>query len=406
MLRAQYNTEFINFENTGRSVSANAEFDVGSNGLQSAITNKLLFGGYIDQATKDRALNHMHGYNQFGINLNYDISAFFGKKPKLTWLVGFKNQEVLNATYTKDAYELMFYGNKPFEGRTANLSNSNINALRFQELKFGALFQRVDTTAKIGISLSFLKGEQLLYVKTNSNSSLYTNSDGTELILQSNFDLALSDTSTRKNVLSFNGVGASADIFFETPYKSKIGTQSVLTVNANNIGFIHWRNNSVQYSSDSTIKFDGYHVNSIFDLKDSTLKKINGDSVLRKATNARHQEFNTNIPTNLVIINKIYFGKKVFALSTGFRQIFHANYKPYFFMEPEYKFIKGRFTVNVHVGYGGYTRLNFGIGLVYATQGWFFKLGSNSIQGYIAPKLAYGQGVFFSVAKKFKQRNS
>jgi hypothetical protein len=131
------------------------------------------------------------------------------------------------------------------------------------------------------------------------------------------------------------------------------------------------------------------------------LKKINADSALRKVTNARHQEFNTNIPTNLVIINKIFFGKKVFALSTGFRQIFHANYKPYFFIEPEYK-IKGKFTINIHMGYGGYARLNFGLGLVYSTKHWFFKLGSNSIQGYILPKTTYGQGVYFSVAKKFK----
>ena len=80
----------------------------------------------------------------------------------------------------------------------------------------------------------------------------------------SNFNLAVSDTNN-KNLTTFNGVGASADIFFETPYKSKLGKQSILTVNANNIGFIHWRNNSVQYSSDSTLRFNGYNIKNIFD---------------------------------------------------------------------------------------------------------------------------------------------
>lgn len=399
-VRSQYNTEFLNYENTGRSVSINADLDAGSNGIQNAMMNKFLFGGHIDTKMKDAALNNMHGYNQLGINLNYDISMFIGKNPKYDFLVGFKNQEIFNATYTKDFYQLLMYGNKPFLDKTANFTGTNINALRFQEVKFGVIMHQVDSTAKIGISISFLKGEQLFYVKANKNSSLYTNADGTELIFNTNFNMALSDTANKKNVWSFNGVGASADIFFETPYKSKIGRQSVLTVNANNIGFIHWSEQSVQYSSDSVLKFDGYHINNIFDLKDSTLQKVNTDSVLRKATNARQEAFNTNIPTNLIIINKIYFSR-AFALNTGFRYIFHANYKPYAFIEPEYK-IKNRFTISIHMGYGGYARLNTGLGIMYSNKNWFFKLGSNSLQGYILPKQTYGQGLYFSLAKKFK----
>jgi hypothetical protein len=397
---SQYNSEFINYENTGRSISVNADFDAGSNGIQNAMMNKFLFGGYIDTKTKDNALDHMHGYNQLGINLNYDVSLFVGNNPKYDFLVGFKNQEILNATYTKDFYELMMYGNKPFLGKTANFSGTNINALRFQEAKLGIIMHKVDSTAKIGISVSFLKGEQLFYIKANKNSSLYTNSDGTELLFNSNFNMALSDTGAKKNVWSFNGIGASADIFFETPYKSRIGRQSVLTVNANNIGFIHWAEKSLQYSSDSVLKFDGYHINNILDLKDSTLQKVNTDSVIRKATNARQEAFNTNIPTNLIIINKIYF-TRMFAFNTGFRYIFHANYKPYIFVEPEYKFTN-RFLVSVHVGYGGYTRLNAGLSLVYTNRNWFIKLGSNSLQGYILPKQTYGQGIYFSIAKKFR----
>jgi hypothetical protein len=397
---AQYNSDFLNYENKGRSVSLNADYDAGSNGIQNAMMNKFLFGGHIDKNMKDAALNRMQGYNQMGINLNYDISLFIKGKPKFDFLIGVKNQEIFNATYTKDFYQLLLYGNKPFLDKTANFSGTNINALRFQEVKFGVIMHQVDSTAKIGISISFLKGEQLFYIKANKNSSLYTNADGTELIFNSNFNMAISDTARKKDIWSFNGIGASADVFFETPYKSKIGRQSVLTVNANNIGFIHWSEKSVQYSSDSIIKFDGYHINNILDLKDSTLQKVNTDSVLRKATNARQEEFNTNIPTNLIIINKIYF-TRMFALNTGFRYIFHANYKPYVFVEPEYK-IANRFTIAVHVGYGGYTRLNTGLSFVYNSNKWFFKLGSNSLQGYILPKQAYGQGLYFSLAKKFK----
>lgn len=397
--KAQYNTEFINYENTKRSVSVNLDFDAGSNGLSSSLTNKLIWGGYISDDLKKESAKHLRQKNNFGINLNYDVSTFIKGNSKFDFLIGFKNQEVLNATYSKDFFNLMFYGNESYRGLTASFENCNINALRFQEVKFGAIMHKVDSVGKIGISLSFLKGEQLFYLKTNKNSGLYTSADGSELVLNSNFNLAISDTNNKK-ITSFNGVGASADIFFETPYKSKVGKRSVLVVNANNIGFVHWRNNSVQYSSDSTFHFSGYNVNNILDLKDSTLNKINRDSILRGLTNARRENFNTNIPTNLVIINKIYFGKELFCLQTGFRFIFNANYKPYVFIEPEYK-VKN-VTFALHTGYGGYVRLNVGASVAWNCKNWFVRIGSNSLQGYVVPKSASGQGLFFSLAKKFK----
>ncbi|MDP3557720.1 MAG: DUF5723 family protein [Bacteroidota bacterium] len=400
VLKAQYNTEFINYENVKRSVSVDLDFEAGSNGMSSALTNKLIWGGYIDNDLKKESSKHLRQSNNFGINLNYGVNTFIKGNSKFDFLIGFKNQEIINATYSKDFFNLLFYGNDSYRGKTANLGNQNINALRFQEVKFGAIMHKVDSVGKIGVSLSFLKGEQLFFLNTNKNSSLYTSADGSELIFNSNFNLAISDTNNKK-LTSFNGIGASADIFFETPYKSNVGKRSVLLVNANNIGFIHWQNNSVQYSSDSSLHFSGYNVSNIIDLKDSTLNRINRDSLLRSLTNARQENFNTNIPTNLVIINKIYFGKQeLFCLQTGFRFIFNANYKPYIFIEPQYK-VKN-VTFGLHTGYGGYVRLNVGASVTWNSKNWFLRIGSNSLQGYVVPKSASGQGVFFSITKKFK----
>jgi hypothetical protein len=327
------------------------------------------------------------------------VTAFVKGRKNFDYIIGFKNQEVLNATYTRDFFNLMFYGNQMYKGHTADISNCNINALRFQEVKFGAMIHKVDSVGKIGISVSFLKGEQLFYIKT-LKSNLYTSSDGSEIIFNSNFSMAVSDTNN-KQLGSFNGIGASADIYFETEYKSKIGKKSVLIVNGNNIGFIHWRNNSVQYSSDSTLRYTGYRVRTLNDLKDSTLQRLNRDSLVRDLTNARSDDFNVNIPTNLVIINKIYFKNNKLALSTGFRYIFNANYTPYIFAEPEMRF--SNFVLSLHCGYGGYTRVNAGVAVSWKTDEWFVRLGSNSLQGFIVPSKAFGQGIFFTLAKKFNK---
>lgn len=395
---AQYNTNFMNYSLTGRSVSANLEFDAGSNGMSSGLVNKLVWGGYIDNDLKKESSKYLRAKNNLGINLNYDVSAFLKGNSKFDFLIGFKNQELINATYSRDFFNLMFYGNQMYKGQTADLSNSNVNALRFQEVKFGAMLHKVDSVGKIGISVSFIKGEQLFYIKTGQHSSLYTSADGSELLLNSNFSMAISDTNHR-DLRTFNGIGASADIYFETTYKSSIGKRSVLMVNANNIGFIHWQNKSVQYSSDSVLRYTGYNIKNLFDLKDSTLNRINSDSLLRKLSNARTEDFNVNIPTNLVIINKIFFSEK-FTLAAGFRYIFNANYKPYGFIEPEYRYKNVIF--GLHTGYGGYVRLNVGASVTWNSKGWFLRLGSNSLQGYFVPKSAFGMGLFCSVAKKFK----
>ena len=398
---SQYNSEFLNFSQTGRSISINGEYELGSNGIYNSLLNKFIYGGYIDKKTKDASDNSMRNLNVMGANMNYDISAFFGRNSKYSYLIGFKDQRIFNASYTKDFYELVFYGNKPYLNETKNLSGSNINSLRFQELKLGFIWHKIDTTAKVGVSISILKGQQLFYVKAKEGSSLYTNSDGTELVFNSDFNMALSDTTNKNNPFAYSGIGASADIFFETPYKGKLGKGSVLTVNANNIGFLHWFDNSVQYSSDSTFKFDGYHINNLLDLKDSTLSAINRDSVIRNTTNAHKESFNVNIPTNLLIINKIQFTNK-FYLSTGFRYLFNSNFKPYFFTDAEYHFTP-KIIGALHIAYGGYSKLNVGLAFSYVSKAWFFKIGSNSLQGYISPSNTYGQGAFVSIAKKFKR---
>lgn len=403
LLSAQYNSEFNFFQYTGNAVSVKAEFDAGSNHINAAMVNKLFFGGYIDKEMKDRALNKALGYNRAGAYLNYDTHIFFSTKKygdKVSYFLAAKQQYLVHGGYTKDLFQLAFYGNKSLAGHTADLAYSNINTITFNEFKFGLIFRKVDSTAKIGISVSVLQGGRLIYSAFGKNSSLFTSPSYDQIIFNSNFNITISDTSQKK-WYQLNGIGASTDFYFETPYKSKLGKMSILSLNINNFGFIHWLRNSLRYSTDSVLRFTGYHINSIYDLKDSTLNKINVDSTFRKITNARKGEFNTNIPTNLIIYNKIFFGDKRFSFGTGFRYIFNANYKPYLFAEPAYQFNK-HFQGNLHLGYGGYSLFNFGFSLMYETSSWHFYIGSNNIQGWLLPQISYGQGFFFMISKKLK----
>ena len=86
LAKAQYNSEFLNFEKTGRSISLNGEYELGSNGIYNAFLNKFIVGGYIDKPLKDASASKMKELNVLGANFNYDVAAFFGKNPKYSYL--------------------------------------------------------------------------------------------------------------------------------------------------------------------------------------------------------------------------------------------------------------------------------------------------------------------------------
>ena len=87
---SQYNSEFLSFENRGRSIAINGEYEFGSNGIYNSLLNKFIFGGYIDNSTKDASNSKMYNTSVLGANMNYNISAFFGRKAKYSYLIGFK----------------------------------------------------------------------------------------------------------------------------------------------------------------------------------------------------------------------------------------------------------------------------------------------------------------------------
>jgi hypothetical protein len=44
--------------------------------------------------------DHMKNLNVMGANMNYDVSAFFGRNSKYSYLIGFKDQRIFNSSFT------------------------------------------------------------------------------------------------------------------------------------------------------------------------------------------------------------------------------------------------------------------------------------------------------------------
>ncbi|HXD94041.1 MAG TPA: DUF5723 family protein, partial [Bacteroidia bacterium] len=283
-------------------------------------------------------------------------------------------------------------------GKTANIGNVNINHFKYQEIKLGLIWDNIDTTAKLGFSLSYLKGQSLLQINTGA-ASIFTAGDASQIDFNMHgSSLVMSDTSKGKNGIgTFNGNGMSAEFFASMPYTSVLGP-SKFFVSVNNLGFIKWNSNTVNYNADTSYIFKGVTVNNVFQLNDASVKNLTKDSLVKKLTQHGKQSVSTNLPMSLFILHTINFSK-LFALNTGFRYFFNGNYKPYLYAEGQFALHKN-FTATAHIGYGGYGKLSGGVNVELKMKTVFIRLGSNAIQGYVLPKQSLGQGLFFSLSKK------
>jgi hypothetical protein len=399
MLKAQFNNDFLYYEKYGTSINLHAEYELNSTAIQNDLINKFIYGGNIDSATKAHSQKRVKALNRIGGNYFAGATVFFGPKDsKYRFIAGLKQVELLNATFSDDVFNLGFYGNKMFEGKTANIGNTNINHFKYQEIKLGLIWDNIDTTAKIGFSLSYLKGQSLLQINTGA-ASIYTAADASQIDFNMHgSSVIMSDTGKGKNTLAnFNGNGISAEFFASMPYTSKLGP-SKFFVSVNNLGFIKWNQNTVNYTADTSYSFKGVVVNNVFQLNDASVKNLTKDSLVKHLTKNGKQTVSTNLPMSLFILHTINF-TKLFALNTGFRYFFNGNYKPYLYAEGQFAIHKN-FTVTAHIGYGGYGKLSGGVNFEYKIKTFFIRLGSNAIQGYLLPKQSLGQGLFFSLSKK------
>jgi len=397
-LWAQFNNDFLYYLKYGRSISMHGEYDFNSDALQNAFVSRFIRGGHLDSITKGNAHKKLTAANLAGGSYAAGLTAFWGlKKNKFSFVTGLKQVEFFNSTFSDDFFSMVFYGNKMFAGKTANIGGTTINHFKFQEVKLGLIWDKIDTTAQVGFSLSYLKGQNLFQLNTGT-SSIFTAQDASEIYLNMHGSFTASDTAKNKQGLgAFNGHGLSAEFFAEMPYRGKLGP-SKFYISVNNLGFIQWNSKTLNLNFDTNYLYNGVAIDNLFQVSDTTIQQLSKDSITKNFIATTREKKATNLPTSFLLLHTIQFNK-VFALTNGFRHIFQGNYKPYLFVEGEFTILKN-LAATLHVGIGGYGKFTAGLNVEYNYKMWYLRIGSNALQGYLAPKQTMGQGLFFSVSKK------
>jgi hypothetical protein len=379
-----------------------SDYFVNASSLTTRFINKFYTGGYIDATLKGQVKSKTKNSNRLGAELNNGIFATFKldslfQKDVFNLFFNVRDRFHIDARFSKDFYNVGFYGNAEYAGRTADLSDFNLNILRYQQFQIGIFSSKLDSAARWGIGLSFLKGEQYYSVLARK-AKLFTSEDGQYIDFDTDIEMAQSNP-FNKGLKAINGYGASMDIYFEAPFQTYFGP-SKLAVSVSDIGLIRFNDQSIYRKQDSLFHYTGFHVKSIFDLQDSTFLQTSQDSIQNKILPSKKRSVTTTLPStfNLSFESKI---NTHFHLAEGVHYIFNANYKLLAYIKANIYFNKN-VMISATIGYGGYAGFNCGIGLG-ANLGAGFSLyaGSNNLEGYLFPAKTAGRAAYFSLIKNF-----
>lgn len=378
-----------------------AGFEMNSNAIDIDFAQGFYRGDFIDNERKDRISGRLTNENRMGADINYGVfyswrpDSLFGSSD-VSVFVSLKNSEHYDLRYSRDLFRTVFYGNREFAGDTAYLGNFNTQLLRYQKLQFGVLWSNLDSTAKLGIALSALNAEQYFRMEAR-NAELMTGADGEYIDFNTSVNVFRSDTSN-KGFAQFNGFGISTDIYFEAPYKGKKRKGKIL-ISISDIGLMAWNDRSQTYSRDSLYHFEGVQVNDLFHAGDSSLNHFSADSVFAAITEMRTQSFTSSLPATVHLKQTTYY--RNFELSKGFRYMFNANYKGFYYLEGIYHF-RGKLNAGLNAGFGGYGRFSFGASVNKEFgQGLYVGIASRHLEGLVAPKQFGGAGAFVTLRQKF-----
>lgn len=380
-----------------------ADYNVGSNNLTNEFTGKFYNGGFISKELKDEVLSRTKNKNRFGADVNYGVFASFKTdslfhNKNLSVFFSVRDRQHFDVSFSKDLYKVGFYGNSSYAGKTADFNGFSMNLLRYQQIQIGFYSAPSDSVARWGMGLSFLKGEQ--YSSVNAKTAeFFTSEDGQYINFNTSINVAQSDTS-KKGFAAFNGVGASADIYFEAPFKGKFGDSKIL-ISVSDIGLIRFNQNSLSYSQDSMFHYDGFHVNSIFDLQSSAYAdNTSKDSIINSIAPRKKQYISATLPGILNFSFQTTLSNN-FKLTEGVRYVFNANYKMLLYVKGDFYF-SPKFMLSATLSYGGYSTFNYGVGIfANVGKGFIIYAGSHNIEGYIVPKKTTAQGAYISLIKNF-----
>ena len=346
--------------------------DYASNAVGKNIVQSFFYGGFIDQDMKNSSIERLQNINQFGLDMNAELS--FRSKGDLTKKEGspfYNHGYIVQAGYhqfsslifSRDAFRYAFEGNSLFLGDTADFSGTRFQSIGYSKIGFG-IFNRTTNNA---LTLNVISLNQ--FASGNmQKANIYQDVQNDTINMVYTGDFAFS-----RSAGFSKGFGLSFDIDYRIQTNENEHKMTFQLL-AKNIGFI-LPTQLTRYAADSTFEYTGFNLNQL--VQQNILSTVNlADTLgMEKGTEKRA----------LLLPGFIQFSKLVDMQATqriqsfyGARMFLSQNYIPYFFAG-----IHGRinkfWSTGLSASYGGFSQLKWGMYSSFQFSRWNIGVASENL---------------------------
>ena len=359
--------------------------DIQGTSVRKSLFSKLIFGGQIDESTKDRSFNSHKEINRFGLNVNNEIRYFHGKGrafgyDSISWAVKGGYFAIGNITYGQDLFGLTFYGNSAYLAQTAIFTNTRFNFTQFQKIGGGIFEKR--TGSSVFLNVVNIQNYADGFVR---KGELTQNEDGSQI------DLVLSgDFSTTKGAEFSKGIGVVLDVDYRinVPWIKNSKTQFQLL--AQNLGFARINSGLTRYEVDSNYTYSGFELDQFrngsnpFGADFSILDSLGIQKTSKKSW--------VKLPGYIQAMKLIDFqSSKKWQSFFGIRLYPTLNTVPSIFGGVFWKPITS-FGVSSSVAYGGFGGFRTGIYATYVSKSIQISIGTEDVIGLVSQN-GFGQSL-------------
>ncbi len=379
------------------SLTLCADYHFASNAITNELFNKYIFSKYISTDVKDRVDDKLQSTNEVDFAYNYKINyGHTFKNNNLKWTIAFEQHKLIFSSFNDNLLKLILYGNQQYEGKNIIMNHVLFNNLKYEQFKIGLTkrFSSSTITHIVGGSLAFNNGSTNFDANISS-SNLFTEKNGESLQLQVNSNFKSSTKKTNQFITS-NGYGASIDLFYH--FQNTNGTE--IRIELNNLGFINWNKNSYNTLENKSYQFDGFYID-LFNIQSTNFLQPKTDSIKNELIYAKQKSYRSTIPVSLNINYSFILVPDKIRISTSLNTIFYVINTSILLLKPEFM-IKRKYVIAPVFSYNTYNHFNLGMDL-YATfcHGYKFAVGTHFLNGYLASKKSYGQGIYITALKTF-----
>ena len=387
-LPIQMDTSIIKSEITAFGI-----VDYSGTSIQTDMSDKLLFGGFIEAGVKDASMDKHKIHNKFGLELGaeidykrYNLGSFL--KGKYGAYIRAGTGIYSSASYTDDFFGLAFFGNKRYLGDTARFSGTEVNLVNFQKIGFGLISKGMKSS--LGVNFYNITNYAEGFVRFGELSS---DSSGSSI----NLDLDSRFQST--NSAKFNkgwGIGFDGDFRFKAQWINE--TEAFFQAQFKNIGLMNINAVDV-YTVDSSYSFSGFKFNQLFG--DNAVSFDSQEEIMDSLGVSKSTRSITTFLPGFVQIGKIVDQHSQLALQSffGVRLYTTLAYNPLIYGGAEYK-VYPWMKVGLQALYGGFSKFRVGFYTQYSHKNMYLGIGSENLIGALSKK-GSGQSIHLRLAVKW-----